>query len=1090
VRILFPADGSVIRNLNGHVARSVVFSPDGEMIITGGYSPYSGIRIWRARDGSLVRTFNVIHGNVAFAQSPDGRTIASGSFGTGDSVVEIWRVSDGSLARTWSGWPGEITSLAFSPDGYILACARSIWQDGQKVHTIQLIRVEDGELLVTLQGHTGVINALTFPSDGRMLASAGSDSTVRLWQVSDGSPVMVLSGHEGEVTSASFMPNARVIASGSFDGTIRFWDAGDGSLLRVLRGDSAEVRSIAFSIFGETIAAGYSSSVVRLWRADNGSLLKELSIPDSTVHSVAFSPDGLTLAGGGSDATTRLWSIGKDAAVTVTSATSLLATVPAECDTGYLIVVNSSGSMMSSDQFVFHPKPIFAGMEPKSGPLGTLVTLRGRFLSAATSVTFGSRVTSTFAVLSDSALTTTASNGGVIGLHTPGGDVVSREEFSVLPSVASGPVSYVGNTRARVSIEANGYETTTTAVDVLVGTATNSYTDTIGVAHLAPVARDTVLSAALDGLRPNTVYYYRALGMNPAGGARGIEGHFTTTMFPRPEIISLSPSKAAWGDTITVVGRDLNSVERVSSDAIAFVNRTGSVGSINAVAIDPAGRTIALAGSKGTIELWETGGVAPRLTIAAHTGAVYSVDFSPDGKELASGGADQIIRVWRVADGESIRTIASQSGYLNDVAFSPNGAWLAAGDASGLIVWRVRDWTVHFRKVIGLSGVNGVAFSDDGRFLAASASGDSTVRIFRTADSSFVRSFKGLAWSLAFAPDGRTIVGGSNGGVVRMWRVTDGMLMATLRVGEGQLRSVAFSPDGESIVGGSSDNSVMLWRRADSTFLPVVLGAHSSSVTAVAYGPDGQGLVSGSQDGQFRSWSVDRRFDFSSLSSSLLSVVVPVDSTGSLRIRTAGGEVTGAFNFTRMVRPVLTTPVDGDTVSLTRTVMRWQEVPGAAGYQLLLSRDSAFTQRVSAFSVTADSAVRVMEAGVFFWKVRAFALRDTGNWSLSRKFVAEMISSVSADGNIAIPVSFEMAQNYPNPFNPSTTIHYGLPDRSQVSIIVYNALGQQIAVLQNGEAEAGYHKVRFDGAGLPSGVYFYRMRAGSFMDVKTLLLLK
>jgi hypothetical protein len=88
------------------------------------------------------------------------------------------------------------------------------------------------------------------------------------------------------------------------------------------------------------------------------------------------------------------------------------------------------------------------------------------------------------------------------------------------------------------------------------------------------------------------------------------------------------------------------------------------------------------------------------------------------------------------------------------------------------------------------------------------------------------------------------------------------------------------------------------------------------------------------------------------------------------------------------------------------------------------------------------------------------------------------------------PMEFWLWQNYPNPFNPSTTIRYGLPNRSRVTLAVFNTLGQQVALLQNGEQEAGYHEVKFDGAGLSSGVYFYRIEAGSFVETKKLLLMK
>ena len=87
-----------------------------------------------------------------------------------------------------------------------------------------------------------------------------------------------------------------------------------------------------------------------------------------------------------------------------------------------------------------------------------------------------------------------------------------------------------------------------------------------------------------------------------------------------------------------------------------------------------------------------------------------------------------------------------------------------------------------------------------------------------------------------------------------------------------------------------------------------------------------------------------------------------------------------------------------------------------------------------------------------------------------------------------LPSEYAISQNYPNPFNPSTTIRYGLPQWSQVTLTVFNTLGQQVAVLQNGEQEAGYHEVKFDANGLSSGVYFYRLSAGEFVQTKKLLL--
>jgi hypothetical protein len=92
--------------------------------------------------------------------------------------------------------------------------------------------------------------------------------------------------------------------------------------------------------------------------------------------------------------------------------------------------------------------------------------------------------------------------------------------------------------------------------------------------------------------------------------------------------------------------------------------------------------------------------------------------------------------------------------------------------------------------------------------------------------------------------------------------------------------------------------------------------------------------------------------------------------------------------------------------------------------------------------------------------------------------------------NNSFPTIFSLNQNYPNPFNPSTTITFGIPERSNVNLIVYNQLGQQVAVLANEVMSPGLHSVNWKPVNLSSGIYFYKLNAGNFQSVKKLMLLK
>ena len=124
--------------------------------------------------------------------------------------------------------------------------------------------------------------------------------------------------------------------------------------------------------------------------------------------------------------------------------------------------------------------------------------------------------------------------------------------------------------------------------------------------------------------------------------------------------------------------------------------------------------------------------------------------------------------------------------------------------------------------------------------------------------------------------------------------------------------------------------------------------------------------------------------------------------------------------------------------------------------------------------------------------ISSHSIRSIGGFDSHRygtalqKFFYRSVSSFNKSREL--PGLFRLDQNYPNPFNPTTTIGYNLPQAAHVTLCVDNELGQEVARLFDGNKLAGMYSEKFDGTGLASGVYFYRLETGSFVAVRKLML--
>ncbi len=108
-----------------------------------------------------------------------------------------------------------------------------------------------------------------------------------------------------------------------------------------------------------------------------------------------------------------------------------------------------------------------------------------------------------------------------------------------------------------------------------------------------------------------------------------------------------------------------------------------------------------------------------------------------------------------------------------------------------------------------------------------------------------------------------------------------------------------------------------------------------------------------------------------------------------------------------------------------------------------------------------------------------------GFWYTTEGFITD----IQEEENI-IPSEFFLSQNYPNPFNPATKIKYGVKERINIRIAIFNTIGEEVNLLINETKEPGSYEIEFNASSLPSGVYFYRLQAGVYVETRKMILLK
>jgi WD40 repeat protein/serine/threonine protein kinase len=245
------------------------------------------------------------------------------------------------------------------------------------------------------------------------------------------------------------------------------------------------------------------------------------------------------------------------------------------------------------------------------------------------------------------------------------------------------------------------------------------------------------------------------------------------------------------------------------------------------------------------------------VTLSGHSGGISTLTFHPDGKQIATGSYDGTVKLWDATRGHSLLTFPGRATEITRVAFSPDGRRIAAANGVDrtVNVWEIRTRQVVFSLTGHTADVYGVGFSPDGKQIAT-ASFDRTIVVWDATTGKQLFTLLGHTaeiYVLAYSPDGKRIATGSKDGTVRVWDLAARREAFPPLRHMGPVDGVTFSRDGTLLASGGFDLKLWLWDVTSGKLIRSI-EAHTNLINSVGFSPNGSRIVSVSGDRNIKIW--------------------------------------------------------------------------------------------------------------------------------------------------------------------------------------------------------------------------------------------